>query len=62
VTRAANQISDEQQQLLNRIAIQCPEVVSLRQIALKFSCCSEFGPVIRFALSAASNNKTVATI
>ena len=29
-------MKDEQQQLLNRIADQCPDVVALRQIALSF--------------------------
>jgi len=36
VTRAADQMTDEQQQLFDRIAIQCPDVVGLRQIALAF--------------------------
>lgn len=36
VTRAADQMTDEQQLLFDRIAIQCPDVVGLRQIALAF--------------------------
>jgi len=36
VTRAADQMTDEQQRLFDRIAIQCPEVVDLRQMALAF--------------------------
>jgi transposase len=34
VTRAADQITDEQQRLLDRITIQCPDVIDLRRIAL----------------------------
>jgi transposase len=36
VTRAADQMNDDQQRLFDRIADQCPEVVALRQIALSF--------------------------
>ena len=36
VTRAADQMTDEQQRLFDRIATQCPDVVGLRQIALAF--------------------------
>jgi hypothetical protein len=36
VTRAADQMTDEQQRLFERIATQCPDVVGLRQIALAF--------------------------
>jgi transposase len=36
VTRAADQMADEQQRLFDRITNQCPEVVDLRQIALSF--------------------------
>jgi transposase len=36
VTRAADQMKDEQQQLLDRIAGQCPDVLDLRRIALSF--------------------------
>jgi transposase len=36
VTRPAEQITDEQQQLLNRIARQCPTIIDLRKIALGF--------------------------
>jgi len=36
VTRAADQMTDEQQLLLNRIVDQCPDVVDLRRIALSF--------------------------
>lgn len=36
VTRAADQITDEQQRLLDRITIQCPEVDDLRRMALSF--------------------------
>jgi transposase len=36
VTRAAEQMTAEQQQLLDRIAVQCPEAGGLRQIALTF--------------------------
>ena len=36
VTRAADQITKEQQQVLDRIAQQCPEVSDLRQTALAF--------------------------
>src|SRR4051812_4273019 len=36
VTRAAEQMTDEQQQLFDRIATQCPDVIGLRQIALAF--------------------------
>jgi transposase len=36
VTRPADQITDEQQQLLDRITVQCPEVDELRRMALSF--------------------------
>src|SRR5262249_32661640 len=36
VTRSADQITDEQRQLLDRIANQCPEVEDLRRTALAF--------------------------
>jgi transposase len=36
VTRAADQITDEQQRLLDRITNQCPDVVNLRRLALSF--------------------------
>jgi transposase len=36
VTRPADKISDEQQQLLDRIETQCPEVIDLRKISLGF--------------------------
>jgi transposase len=36
VTRPAEQITDEQQQLLNRLARQCPTIIDLRKIALDF--------------------------
>jgi transposase len=36
VTRAADQMTVEQQRLFDRIATQCPDVVGLRQIALAF--------------------------
>lgn len=36
MTRAADQMTDEQQRLFDRIATQCPDVVGLRQIALAF--------------------------
>jgi len=36
VTRPADKISDEQQQLLNRIEAQCPDVIDLRRISLGF--------------------------
>jgi transposase len=36
VTRPADKINDEQQQLLNRIETQCPEVIDLRKISLGF--------------------------
>jgi transposase len=36
VTRPADQMSDEQQQLFDRIMIQCPEVIALRKLALDF--------------------------
>jgi transposase len=36
VTRAADQITEEQQRLLDRITNQCPDVVNLRRIALSF--------------------------
>jgi transposase len=36
VTRPADQMKDEQQQLFDRIATQCPEVIDLRKIALGF--------------------------
>jgi hypothetical protein len=36
VTRAADQITDEQQRLLDRITVQCPEVDELRRMALSF--------------------------
>jgi transposase len=36
VTRPEDQMTDEQQQLFDRITIQCPEVINLRQIALRF--------------------------
>jgi transposase len=36
VTRPADQINDEQQQLLHRLALQCPAIIDLRKIALGF--------------------------
>lgn len=36
VTRPADKINDEQQQLLDRIETQCPEVIDLRKISLGF--------------------------
>jgi transposase len=36
VTRAADQMTEEQRQLLDRIVYQCPEVLDLRQLALAF--------------------------
>jgi transposase len=36
VTRPAEQMNKEQQQLLDRILVQCPEVFDLRQLALSF--------------------------
>lgn len=36
VTRPADKLSDEQRQLLDRIAAQCPEVIPLRKLALDF--------------------------
>jgi transposase len=36
VTRSADKITDEQQQLLNRIETQCPEVNDLRKVSLGF--------------------------
>jgi transposase len=36
VTRPADQISDQQQQLLDRIEKQCPDVIDLRKISLGF--------------------------
>jgi hypothetical protein len=36
VTRAADQMTDEQQRLFDRITSQCPEVADLRRIALSF--------------------------
>jgi transposase len=36
VTRPADQLKHEQQQLLDRIALQCPEIIDLRQLALGF--------------------------
>jgi transposase len=35
-TRAADQITEEQQRLLDRISAQCPEIIELRQTALAF--------------------------
>lgn len=36
VTRPAEKMSDEQQQLFDRITIPCPEVIALRKLALDF--------------------------
>ncbi|MEO5952531.1 MAG: ISL3 family transposase [Chloroflexia bacterium] len=36
VTRPATQLTEEQQQLLDRLAVQCPEVIPLRKVALEF--------------------------
>ena len=36
VTRADDQMSEEQRQLFDRIAMQCPDVLTLRAIALGF--------------------------
>ena len=36
VIRPADQLKDEQQQLLDRIALQCPEIIALRKLALGF--------------------------
>lgn len=36
VTRPADQLTDEQQQLLDRLAVQCPEVIPIRKVALEF--------------------------
>jgi len=41
VTRAADQMTDEQQQLLDRITYQCPEVDDLRRMALSFRAALE---------------------
>ncbi len=47
VTRPADQITDQQQQLLDRLALQCPAIIDLHQIALGF----------RAALAAADANQ-----
>ncbi len=36
VTRPADKMSEEQQQLFDRITIQCPDVIALRKLALDF--------------------------
>jgi transposase len=36
VTRAADQMTEEQQRLFDRISTQCPDVIELRQMALSF--------------------------
>src|SRR5712691_8320958 len=36
VTRPVDKMSDEQQQLFDRILIQCPDVIALRKLALDF--------------------------
>ncbi len=36
VTRRADQLTDEQQQLLDRLAVPCPQIIPLRKIALDF--------------------------
>jgi transposase len=36
VTRSADQITEEQQRLLDRISAQCPDITELRQMALAF--------------------------
>jgi transposase len=36
VTRPADQIKDEQQQLLDRLAVQCPAIIELRKLSLGF--------------------------
>jgi transposase len=36
VTRAADQMTEEQQRLLHRISAQCPDIIELRQMALAF--------------------------
>jgi transposase len=36
VTRAADQMTQEQQQLFDRISIQCPDIIDLRRMALAF--------------------------
>jgi transposase len=36
VTRPAEQLTEEQQQLLDRLALSCPEILPLRQVALEF--------------------------
>jgi transposase len=46
VTRPAEQITDQQQQLLDRLALQCPAIINLRKLALGF----------RAALAAADAN------
>jgi len=35
-TRPVDQLTEEQQQLLDRLAVQCPEVIPLRKVALDF--------------------------
>ena len=47
VTRPVDKINDEQQQLLDRIETQCPEVIDLRKISLGF----------RAALAGADSNQ-----
>jgi hypothetical protein len=36
VTRPAEQITDQQQQLFDRLTLQCPAIIDLRQISLGF--------------------------
>jgi len=47
VTRAAEKMTDEQQLLLDRITIQCPDVIALRQIALGFRSALKSGESIQ---------------
>jgi len=47
VTRAAEKMTDEQQQLLDRITAQCPDVIALRQLALGFRSALTSGESIK---------------
>ena len=50
VTRGADQMTEEQQRLFDRIASQCPEVVDLRQLALAFRAALTGGDAAKLQL------------
>jgi hypothetical protein len=50
VTRAADQMTEAQQHLFDRISAQCPDVIELRQMALAFRTALTGGDAAKFRL------------